>query len=51
MRMSSKMSSPLFMKRQPSVSLHFATVRPGVLRGTRKLEVPSSMPTDGSTLA
>jgi hypothetical protein len=49
--MSSNTSSPLFMKRQPNVSLQRATVRPGVSRGTRKLEVPCSMPTLGLVLA
>ena len=43
--MSSNTSSPLFMKRQPSVSLQRAMVSPGVSRGTRKLDVPCSMPT------
>jgi hypothetical protein len=44
---SSNTSSPLFMKRQPTVSLQRATVSPGTSRGTRKLDVPCIMPSCG----
>jgi hypothetical protein len=39
------------MKRQPMVSLQRAMVRPFVFLGTRKLEVPCSMPTFGLVFA
>ena len=49
--MSSNTISPLFMKRQPSVSLQRATEKPLVSRGTRNDEVPCNMPTLGLVLA
>src|SRR6266850_1061940 len=50
-RRSSNASSPLFMKRQPMVSLQRAMVRPFVSRGTRKLDVPCIIPTFGLVFA